>query len=343
MRVAVTLGALATFRLGAALPLPGLNAERLHGVVATDLTSVFALRVMPMLNVLLLVEIGRLICKRFNDWGAAPANARRINRWMLAATLLLSAFQAYGLAVGFEGISGAVDEPGPEFRLTVVATLVGGTALLAWLAALISRHGVGSGFWILLLTPYLVDLPATILRYAEFERIGVLSQGGVAAILAYVLIAAASLAALGLVLARRGMPLERTLIWPLYISALPVSFLLFVPLLLPAGRLQDTAGALLSPGAPLHVAALAVVIIAVSLAQSRRAAPRLTAGDSSGESADPAAAPVVLTALALASVAVVPHLLKAQLDLPIPIDGTTISTAVGITLGMKSLLSGHRF
>jgi preprotein translocase subunit SecY len=50
-RVAVTLGALAIYRLGVALPLPGLDVERLYerGVVeAIDRTSVFALRVVPM-------------------------------------------------------------------------------------------------------------------------------------------------------------------------------------------------------------------------------------------------------------------------------------------------------
>src|SRR5262249_47923649 len=134
-RVAVTLGALAIYRLGVALPLPGLDVERLHesGVVlAIDLTSVFALGVMPMLNALLLVEMVRLVSDRFNDWGnATPANARRLNRWVLVGALLMAAFQAYGIANAFEGISGAVADPGPEFRLTVVVTLIGGTALLA--------------------------------------------------------------------------------------------------------------------------------------------------------------------------------------------------------------------
>jgi len=344
-RVAVTLGALAIYRLGVALPLPGLDVERLdeRGVVeAIDRTSVFALRVVPMISALLLVEMARLLSKRFNDWGGAtPANARRINRWVLVGALLLAAFQAYGIANGFEGIPGAVADPGPEFRLAVVTTLVGGTALLVWLAALISRHGVGSGLWILLLAPYLAGLPATVLRYVEFVRLGVLSENGVVSILAYVLIAVASVTALGLVLARRGMPLERTLIWPLYIGAILANFLLVVPWLLPAGPLRDTTLAFLSPGGRLHIAALAVVIIAVSLAQSRRAEPRSAAGGSSATPVDPAAAaPVVLTALALAAVAVVPHLLAAQLNVPIPVDGIGITAAVGITLGAKSLLPG---
>jgi hypothetical protein len=229
--------------------------------------------------------------------------------------------------------------------------------LLAWLAAVISRHGLGSGFWILLLAPWLVGLPAAIARQVEFVRMGVLSQTGSVSILAYALIAVAGVAALGLVLARRGMPLERTLIWPLYIGALPVNFLAALPWLLPDGPLRDAAWAFLGPGAPMHIAALAIAIITVSLAQSWRAEPVLpnqrfldvfaTAGSAAeGSSATPvdpaAAAPLVLTALALATIAVVPPLLAARLKVPIPIDGLQITAAVGITLGMKSVLSGHR-
>jgi preprotein translocase subunit SecY len=359
-RVAVTLGALAIYRLGAALPLPGLDAERLYesGLVNAERISIFALGVMPMLNALLLVEMARLISDRFDDWGGATlANARRINHWALVGALLLAALQAYGVAVAFEGITGAVDDPGPEFRLAVVATLVGGTALLAWLTALISWYGVGSGFWILLLAPWLAGLPSAIARQIEFVRMGMLSQAGSVSILAYALFAVAGIAALGLVLARRGMPLERMLIWPLYIGTVLANFLLVIPWLLPDGPLQDTASTFLSPGAPLHIAALAVAIIAVSLAQSQRVEPPLpkhlpdvfaadgaAANSSSATPVDPAAATPVaaLTALALAAVAVVPQLLKAWLNVPIPIDGIQITAAVGITLGVKSLLSGPR-
>jgi preprotein translocase subunit SecY len=128
----------------------------------------------------------------------------------------------------------------------------------------------------------------------------------------------------------------------LYIGPILTIFVWGVPWLLPAGALHDTTLALLSPGAPLYIAALAVVIIVVSLAQARRAAPWSAAGGSSATSVDAAAAPVVLTALALAAIAVVPYLLKARLNVPIPIDGTIITAAVGITLGVKSVLSGHR-
>jgi preprotein translocase subunit SecY len=342
-RVLVTLGVLAIYRLGATLPLPGLDAPRLYerGLVTGYVPSVFTLGVVPLISVLLLVEIARLISKRFNDWaGATPARAWRINRWALAGALLLAAGMAYGVAVALEGISDVVDVVairGPEFQLAVVTTLVGGTALLAWLATLISRHGVGSGLWVLALAPWLAGLPDLFLQYRQLVQLGVLHQAGLISILAYVLIAVGSIAALGLVLARRGMPLERVLIWPLYIGTFLANFLWVGPWLVPAVPLRHPTAWTPDPKTLPYLAALAVVIIAVSLAQWRRVAPR-SAGSAATPVAPPPAALVVLTALALAAVAVAPPLLEAAVDGPVPIGGIQITTAVGIILGMKSLL-----
>jgi hypothetical protein len=159
--------------------------------------------------------------------------------------------------------------------------------------------------------------------------------------------------ALGLALARRGMPLERVLIWPLYIGAFPMSFLALVPVLLVNSPLEEAASALFRSGGPLYLTVLAAVVVAASLAQSRRVEPFLSkplldvfgSADSAanGASGRPAV-PVVLTALALAAVAVVPHLLEAWLDVSMPpmITGISITAAVGIILGMKSLLPGLR-
>lgn len=350
-RGAVTLGALAVYRMGAALPLPGLDYERLYGgaLATSGRTSIFALGVMPVITALLFVEIVRLVSERFNGWtSASPANARRVNHWVLVAALLMAAVQAYLVAVAIEGIPDAVDEPGLPFRLTAVATLVGGTALLGWLATLISRYGVGSGLWILLLAPYLADLPAIVLNCEEFMERGMLSQAGLVSILAYVLIGAASVAALGLVLARRGIALERTLIWPLYIGGIAANFFVVVPWLLPAGPLRETVLPSLGLGAPLHIAALAAIIVAVSLAQSRRAGLRPAEGVSSATPVDSTAgAPVGITALALAAVASAPHILAVRLNVPVTswVGGIEIAAAaaiaVALILDVKSLSSGR--
>src|SRR5262249_20109210 len=162
---------------------------------------------------------------------------------------LLAALQAYGVATVLEGAKNVVNEPGPLFQVNVVGTFVASTALLVWLAALISRRGVGSGVWVLLLAPYLTGLPGLALSVNEFAHSGVMFEVSLVAGLAYVLVALATVAAVGRTLARSGMPLDRTLIWPLYIATIPAGVLVFAPRFFPHDPMHDTVAALLNRGA----------------------------------------------------------------------------------------------
>src|SRR5262245_40814066 len=283
-RLAVTLGALAIYRLGAYLPLAGIDQGALANLLnqgsplamtAQGRATVFGLGVTPIINTLVLVEVARLASSRFNDWaGATPANARRVDHYVLIGSLLLAAVQGYGIATALEEARNLVDEPGPQFRLMVVVTLVAATALVVWLAALISRHGVGSGVWVLLLAPYLAGLPGTAVSVYEAVHSGIMSVAGLVTVLACVLIALATVTTLGATLASSAMPLDRTLIWPLFIATIPAGVLVIAPWFFPAGALRDKVAAFLSPGTPLYLTALAVIVILTSLAQWRLVEPQ---------------------------------------------------------------------
>ena len=342
-RLAVTLGALAICRLGTHLPLAGIDQAALANLyrgsgsaLAVERISVFSLGVTPIISTLLLVEVARLASSRFNDWaGATLANARRVDHYVLIGSLLLAAMQGYGIATGLEEARNLVDELGPEFRLMVVTTLVAATALLVWLAALISRHGLGSGVWILLLSPYLAGLPGLALPVYEAVHSGIMSVAGLVAVLAYVLIALATVAALARTLARSGMPLDRTLIWPLYIATIPAGMLWLAPWFFPGGPMRDTAAALLNRGTPLYLVALAVIVIVTSLAQWERVEPRPAGAEPSSPRVEGVGASlIVLTVLTLAAVTVVPEFLATQLGLPMLIDGRLMTAIVAVALAM---------
>ena len=345
MRLAVTLGALAIYRLGTQLPLAGIDQAALADLfrrggsaLAVERVSIFALGVSPILSALLVVELARLASERFNDWASATPNARRVDHYVLIGSLLLAALQGYGMATSLERAENLVDEPGPQFQLNAVATFVAGTALLVWLAALISRHGVGSGFWILLLAPYLASLPGLALSVYEAVHSGNMSEAALVAVLAYVLIALATVAALARTLARSGMPLDRTLIWPLYIAVIPGWALVIVPWFFPDGPMRDTAAVLLNRGAPVYLAALAVIVIVTSLAQWQRVQP----GPARAEPSSPrvegvGASIIVLTVLTLAAITVVPVFLSTQLGLPMLIEGRFMTAIVAVALAMQDI------
>ena len=83
--------------------------------------------------------------------------------------MLLAAFQAYGIAVGLEGLvhvpasgSSAVIDPGLFFRFTTVMTLTGGTIFLMWLGEQITQRGVGNGISLIIFSGIVANLPSAL-------------------------------------------------------------------------------------------------------------------------------------------------------------------------------------
>ena len=177
-RIAVTLAVLALYRAGSQVPLPGLDVGLLllqapsRGSGAyIGLVSIMTLGMTPLLSALILVEMTKTFWPRFSAWAAVPRNGRRIEQATVAAALVLAALQASGLAL--EDVVGLVPDPGFGFRAGVVISLTAATAVLVWLAAVISQHGIGHGFWILLVAPSIATASQRVIdRAGEFGASG---------------------------------------------------------------------------------------------------------------------------------------------------------------------------
>jgi preprotein translocase subunit SecY len=98
-------------------------------------------------------------------------------------TALLSILQAYGIALGLEGVPGLVAEPGWLFRTTTVLTLTGGVMALVWLSEWITARGLGNGVTLILFAGLVAEVPAGIAGMLELGRQGVLSSGALLALL----------------------------------------------------------------------------------------------------------------------------------------------------------------
>ena len=92
---------------------------------------------------------------------------------------MLAAVQAYGIAVGLEGMrsgaQSAVIDPGLFFRLVTVMTLVGGTVFLMWLGEQITARGVGNGISLIIMAGIVANLPHALAATLELGRTGALS------------------------------------------------------------------------------------------------------------------------------------------------------------------------
>lgn len=207
-RIAVTLAALVAYRVGCWIPVPGVDvaafsAASMHRISLTSV-SVMALGIGPYLSALILVEVAKMAWPPLRAWGNDVRNARRLDGWVLAGALLLAALQAYGLAQAMLDVNGLVPKPGPAFHAGLAITLVGATAFVVWLASWITRHGIGSGLWILVAVPHLVAFGEAVVTQSAGVATGavhlaapllvVATLAGAAAVLATLLKAAPALA-----------------------------------------------------------------------------------------------------------------------------------------------------
>ena len=159
----ITLGGIAVFGLGSRLWLPGLDPAAAAGLGVRELSadlSVFSVGARPILLGLALVEMARLLIPPLGRWVAAdPRNSERFCRAARILALAIAAVQAMDIARAAEGLDDIAPDPGPMFRLGVVAAIVGATAFLIWLARVMTERGVGDGVMVLLAAPFVAHLP----------------------------------------------------------------------------------------------------------------------------------------------------------------------------------------
>ena len=164
-RLWFTLGALIVYRLGTYIPLPGIDPVILEDIFrqqaggilgmfnmfaggALGRMTIFALNIMPYISAAIIMQLMTSISPTMSQLKKEGAQGqKKINQYTRYLTVLIAAMQAYGIAVGIEGMrasgGSAVIEPGAFFRFTAVVTLVGGTMFLMWLGEQITARGEG--------------------------------------------------------------------------------------------------------------------------------------------------------------------------------------------------------
>ena len=259
-RLGITAALLIVYRLGTFIPLPGIDPEalaRLGGVA--ERISIFALGITPFVTIVVLAELLKVVAPRVRRWELAePRNRDTLNRIVVGLALLASAAQALGLSHALEDVKNLVDEPGTPFRLTCIVTLVAGTATVIWLADQITRHGLGSGVWVLLATAWIAVIPShtagMLLRYPLDAAVLQLVLGwGLAAL---VLAAIVALILAGL----RTIETAATSLWSLLLADLVWPWVILIVALIVGGGNVRAAGFWTNPANPILLLVLAGLV-----------------------------------------------------------------------------------
>ena len=189
-RLVFLLLALVVYRIGAHIPVPGIDPDQLHqlfqgqqgGILnlfnmfsggALSRFTVFALGIMPYISASIIMQLMTYVVPAFEQLKKeGEAGRRKITSYTRYGTLGLAIFQAMGIALALEGQAGLVVDPGMAFRLTAVVSLVAGTMFLMWLGEQITERGLGNGISIIIFAGIVSGLPSALGGMFELIRTG---------------------------------------------------------------------------------------------------------------------------------------------------------------------------
>ena len=196
-RLLFVMGALLVYRLGTYIPVPGIDptiwneifTQKGGGLLdvfnmfsggALSRMTIFALNIMPYISASIIMQLASAMSPKLEAMKKEGEIGRmRINQYTRYLTVLLATVQAYGLAVGLEGLEGtagsAVINPGLFFRISTIITIVGGTVFLMWLGEQITARGSGNGISLIIFAGIVAELPRALASTLELGRQGAIS------------------------------------------------------------------------------------------------------------------------------------------------------------------------
>jgi len=189
-KILFTLLMIALYRLGAHLPVPGIDTGALKQLRAQadqggilqflklfsggGLTNfaIFALGIMPYITASIIMQILGVVIPKLEEWqNQGAVGQRKITQWTRYVTIGIAILQSTGLAYLFHNGGGGLTNGGlagidliPDFTvwrvMLIVLTLTTGTALLMWMGELMTQRGIGNGMSLLIFASVVSLLPS---------------------------------------------------------------------------------------------------------------------------------------------------------------------------------------
>ena len=197
-RILFTLGILLVVRIGAHIPIPGIDGEALGAAIqnfqntlfglydlfaggAFSRATLFALGIMPYISASIIIQLMGAVVPYFQRLQKEGEEGRKkITQLTRYGTVLISTMQAYGISI-FLGsmtstIGGAVvpvvPNPGIVFTFTAIVSLVTGTMLMMWLGERITERGIGNGISLIIMVGIMSRFPSVIITEVVYVQEG---------------------------------------------------------------------------------------------------------------------------------------------------------------------------
>lgn len=188
------LGALFVYRVGAHVPVPGIDSNALalmfeqQGGSILDMfnmfsggalmrLSIFALGIMPYISASIIMQLMTVVIPKLEQIKKEGESGRKkITQYTRYGTVFLATFQAIGVAVALQSQTAGglpvVINPGINFVVVTAVTLVTGTVFLMWLGEQVTERGIGNGISMIIFAGIVAGLPSAIGGTLELARTG---------------------------------------------------------------------------------------------------------------------------------------------------------------------------
>ncbi len=192
-RLLFLVGALIVYRIGAHIPVPGIDPVTLAALFhrnqggilgmfnmfsggALSRFTVFALGIMPYISSSIIMQLLTEVVPQFQQLKKeGESGQRKITKYTRYGTVVLALFQGLGISIALESQPGLVLDPGFMFRVTSVVSLVSGTMFLMWLGEQITERGVGNGISLIIFAGIVAGLPQAVGGTLELVSTGAFS------------------------------------------------------------------------------------------------------------------------------------------------------------------------
>ncbi|MBL1270013.1 preprotein translocase subunit SecY [Halomonas sp. FeN2] len=186
-RLRFVLLAIVVYRIGAHIPVPGINPDQLaalfreqQGTIlgmfnmfsggALERMSVLALGIMPYISASIIMQLMTAVSPHLEQLKKeGEAGRRKISQYTRYGTVILAFVQATGMSVGLasQGIAYSADF---SFYFTAVITFVSGAVFMMWLGEQITEKGIGNGISLLIFAGIVAGLPSAVGQAFELAR-----------------------------------------------------------------------------------------------------------------------------------------------------------------------------
>ena len=210
-RLLFTAAMMAVYRVGVAIPTPGIDgaamqsffqaaANDVFGLVnlfsggALERFSIFALGIMPYISASIILQLMTVVVPTLENLKKeGEAGRRKITQYTRYGTVVLALIQSMFISIGLEQIqtpggAGVVFEPGWPFRLMSMITLTAGTAFIMWLGEQVTERGIGNGISLVIFAGIVASLPSAATSTFQFMNEGELSLFTVIGLAAFMVV-----------------------------------------------------------------------------------------------------------------------------------------------------------